>query len=94
MTDSVLAFVSQLLDPKCGISDSAEVVAAAKIFKNERAVVLARKLACVRKTLPGLDATQVLASQILHIISATFGNYFFVCDSLSERRRSGVLVRE
>lgn len=59
----VLTFVFQILESKFRISGSAEVNAAAKVFREKRATLLGKKTKKCAVSL-GLDATQVLTSHI------------------------------
>lgn len=74
--DLVSTFASQVLSPKADISGSAEVIAAERIFTNERAAVPAGKKASVWAVPPGLDATQVLPNHVLYFMSVMFDDYF------------------
>lgn len=58
--DSLITFGFQMLSPKSDFSGSDEVAAVAKVFRDKRAAVLARKKAYVYQVPPRLDAPQML----------------------------------
>lgn len=66
--DLVLTSASEMLDPQSNASGSAEVRAAAKVFKDLRAAFLATWKARVGEIPCEPYATQVLPEHILHLI--------------------------
>lgn len=65
----MLPFASQVLNRKSDISGSTEIEIAAKALKNDRAAVLASKMAMVWEISSELHAKQVLPCHILHFSS-------------------------
>lgn len=53
-----------MLDQKSDIRGSGEVIAAAKVFRDERAAPSASKKANVPEVLAGLDATRISPDQV------------------------------
>lgn len=74
--DLVLASTSQLLGPKSNISGRAELKAPGKVFRKEKAAVLAHKKGSVWKATPGFDFLRVLPGHTLHFNPAIFEGYF------------------
>lgn len=80
--DSVGTSASHVLNPKSDINKSSEVKAASKVSTDKMRAFLASKKAFLWEVPPKLNATQVMAGHVLHILSNMYEDY-----SLSEMCR-------